>query len=61
MTELLVHHSKGCDWYSSITMTPGTCWLAMLRNVSPGTVVVRDSDDPSDLQELLTGCGGWKH
>lgn len=60
MTELLVQ-SRGCDWYSAITLTPGTCWLAMLKEVSPDAVVVRDSDDPSDLQELLTSCGGWKH
>lgn len=60
MTEIIVE-SKGCDWWSAISLTPGTCWLAMLGNVSPGTVVVRDRDDPKDLQELLTSCGGRVH
>lgn len=60
MTEIIVQ-SKGCDWWAAINQTPGTCWLAMLKNVSPDTVVVRDRDDPEDLQELLTSCDGMKH
>lgn len=60
MTEILVS-SKGCDWYSAITQTGGTCWLAQLKEIEPGTVVVRDAGDPEDLGELLASAGGWKH
>jgi hypothetical protein len=60
MTEILVN-SRGCDWYAAITQTGTTCWLAQLKEIAPDTVVVRASDDPADLGELLASAGGWKH
>jgi hypothetical protein len=59
MTEILVN-SAGCDWYSAIKLTNG-CWLAMLKTKSPDAVVVRDSWDPEDLQELLAQHSGTRH
>ena len=59
MTEILVH-SKGCDWYSAIKLTTGS-WLALFGQISPGTVVLRDRNDPEDLQELLVQHYGTKH
>lgn len=59
MTEILVN-SRGCDWYSAITLTTGS-WLALLGTKSPDSIVVRTVDDPEDLQELIVQHYGTKH